>query len=264
MIVMRPGFGNTISTTMNIGASYVEPSKSLLKMYSATRQYEWVPAFDRYDAGRRATSCSLQPSSGSQIQGRGGLWAYGGCTMSSGVAWNQAYGLGDAATQEFGPGALPLLKRPTTVTPVVTATPTVTDPCAPCASSALNMTGSFPKCTSAADKAMYIALCCAMAKGDSAAYDRWLKYASTCGTAAPPPPPPRQAPPPPPPADVTPPLDLPEPPSGDGGGDTNSDPVPQSQGVAKMWGPIIGIGLIVAVALTLARKKRGKKSRRKR
>ena len=141
----------------------------------------------------------------------------------------------------------------------MTVAPKVTDPCAPCASSALNMTGSFPKCTSAADKATYVALCCAMAKGDSDAYNRWLKYASTCG-APPPPPPPPQAPPPPPPLPPlehhSQPVDLPEPPPTS---DTGTKPVTQPKSAAETWGPIVGIGLLLAVALTVARKKKTRK-----
>lgn len=267
MIVLKPsGFGQTRSTTMNIGAaSPAAPSTSLLKS-----GYEWAPAFDRYVAGKRATSCALQPSPGTQISGNGGMWLYGGCTMNGGVAWNQVKGLGNSEAQEFGPGALPLLKAYVAPPPP----PPVMDPCAAslsaCNTSYTNMLNAFPQykpCLTAQDAEVYRQLCCAAAIGKiqpAAAFEQWVGYAtSRCPAVSPPPPPPQQVspPPPPPPPSVDHPVDLPEPMDVSDGGDTAIVPVPQPSSAMKTWGPIVGIGLIAAVALTLARKKRGKKSR---
>lgn len=53
-------------------------------------------------------------------------------------------------------------------------------------------------------------------------------------------------------------------PSSGGGGDTGMPPVTQSKSALKTWGPIVGIGLLAAVGLTLARNTGKKKSRSKR
>jgi hypothetical protein len=146
----------------------------------------------------------------------------------------------------------------------------VGDPCAAsasvCSDSYVNMLNTFPQykpCLTEQDAEAYRQLCCAAATGKiqpAAAYEQWIKYATN--RCAPPPPPPQEvAPPPPPPAEESLPF---EPMDVSDGGDTNIEPVPQPSSAMKTWGPIVGIGLIVAVALTLARKKRGKKSRGRR
>jgi LPXTG-motif cell wall-anchored protein len=52
------------------------------------------------------------------------------------------------------------------------------------------------------------------------------------------------------------PVDLPEPPPSS---DTGTKPVTQPKSAAQTWGPIVGIGLLLAVALTVARKKKSRK-----
>jgi hypothetical protein len=158
-------------------------------------------------------------------------------------------------------------------TPVrtVTMTAPVVDPCAPCAKAWTQWLGKYPQYAAclqykAQHKQIFLATCCGVIKGTmhltpGSTYDAYMM--KVCPLTAPPHPTTPQ----PPPTAAPPPQVLPPTPSDDElvpVSDTGGQPVSQPKSALKTWGPIVGIGLIAAVALTLANQKKGKKRRRKR
>lgn len=218
--------------------------------------YEWFPYVDT--KGAQLKTC---PSAATQA-GRG-------CYMIGG----KAYGQRVINENEFG--STPLTVRQ----PPATSTPKVNYDCNKAFLSWLSANPQLATCGQTTQhKSTYNLLCTQIRNGNITAAQgeiTWRQYiAKECPSSAPPPPPKMTAPPPsnvkqppvPPPAApppgrvVNPP---PEPPVLDEPGD-QPPPVTQHASVLQQIGPIVGIGLLAAIGLTMARKmKKGRLTKRR-
>lgn len=180
---------------------------------------------------------------------------------------------------EFGPENVPSMR--TTQTPASAPAPTpVSDGCAghrqSCANGFLQWLAQNPQVSSCMNTLVnagaYTNLCCAAATGDIKPADVLSVWQKRVAQMCPPPasPPTQQQIPPakPSPTPTSTPYSTPTTPgpggNGQPSGDTGKVPVTQSKSALKTWGPIVGIGLLAAVGLTLARQGKSKKKRARR
>ncbi len=250
------------------------PSPSYLKA-----GYVWAPWMTRIGSTVQRSSCGTPAERKLWPDANKMYWVGDrpACWEGGGGAWGQQPAIGD-----HGDDVNALISRSTTVTTV--AKPPVQSPGEACASAWNTWRGANPaaaRCAGdTAGRQQFVAICTRIQMGTlapSPGMKQWTDYvARRCSAPPPQSPPPTSRPPTtmPPPGDRnfppmdSPPLDGPNPPR-DGrdpgsGFDPGVDDVPETGARAflRQVGPVVGIGLLAAIVLTVARKKKLFKRRR--
>lgn len=260
MLVLAPLQGLGATTT---------PAPQYLK-----QGYVWVPWLLRVGSTQQRTSCGTASERKTWPDANKMLWVNGapGCWMGGGKAWGQQPAIG-----EHGDDVRALISRTTTVT--TTTTPPTQSPGQLCSGDWVSWKSAHPvERTCAGDAAgqqQFAAICVQMRMGTLApatGLKLWNDYvARRCGQprppATPPATPPTQMP---PPGDFNPPTNLNNPPANmnpptdgrdpgsmfDPGAGGDAPATTGARAFLRQVGPVVGIGLLAAIVLTVARKKK--------